>query len=195
MEPIDRSLGIFYCWWRGDAIPALTLIPDLVITEQVELLGASRPIDPSVLDPSTIARRKSEGNRLYVAHHRDEPVAWGWNATTNISIGELEIDRPLLDGNRYLWGFVTRPAWRGRGIYSHLLQEILRLDSAANRFWIGHEDGNDASARGILKAGFLPVGEVFQAPDGGRRLIGRGQEDRSLACKAVFGVPMTTVTE
>lgn len=192
MESIDRSLGIFYTWWRGDAIPILSPLPEFTIAET---LNDDTTIDSELLDPGEISRLRSEGNRLYVARPGDEPVAWGWNATVTISIGELGIDRLLPIRNRYLWGFVTRPHWRGQGIYPHLLQAILRQDTDAERFWIGHEDGNTASARGILKAGFTPVGEVFQFTDGGRRLMPSGPLDRALACEGVFGVPVMPASD
>jgi RimJ/RimL family protein N-acetyltransferase len=105
-----------------------------------------------------------------------------------LSIGELGIDAALPPGNRYLWGFVTAPDWRGRGIYPRLLQAILAGDSDGDRFWIGHEPGNDASARGIHRAGFSPIGEVFAELSGRRWLEPAAQADRIAACTAIFGI-------
>ena len=36
---------------------------------------------------------------------------------------------PLGPQDRHLWDFVTLPAYRGRGVYPHLLQAILRAES------------------------------------------------------------------
>lgn len=62
---------------------------------------------------------------------------------------------------RYLWNFVTRPTFCGRGIYPRLLQGIVRAESAeAERFWIIHAPENRASGSGISKAGFTTVGDL-----------------------------------
>ncbi|MGH9176090.1 MAG: GNAT family N-acetyltransferase, partial [Vicinamibacterales bacterium] len=87
-----------------------------------------------------------------------------------------------------LWGFVTVPAWRGQGIYSALLQAIL-CGEAADRFWIGHDIGNTASARGILKAGFTSVGAAVQCADGVLRYRRASDDERSRAAQALLGMP------
>jgi glycosyltransferase involved in cell wall biosynthesis len=71
------------------------------------------------------------------------------------SIGELGLEFAIPAGNRYLWDFATLPAWRGIRIYPRLLHVIVNRESIeAERFWIGHVDGNSASGRGIVKAGY-----------------------------------------
>jgi GNAT superfamily N-acetyltransferase len=81
-------------------------------------------------------------------------------------IGELGIKLQLASGERYLWDFVTLPDFRGQGIYAGMLQAILATEADAQRFWIGHDFGNVASARGILKAGFQPVNALYREADG-----------------------------
>jgi GNAT superfamily N-acetyltransferase len=91
-----------------------------------------------------------------------EPAAYGWSAWERAEIGELDVRFELPPGERYLWDFVTLPDWRGRGIYPHMLQGIIRAESdSAKRFWIGHDLDNVASARGIEKAGLPVIGEVW----------------------------------
>ncbi len=87
----------------------------------------------------------------------------------------------LTPSDRALWDFVTFEAWRGRGIYPLLLQAILRTEqSEAERFWIGHRADNDASKRGILKAGFQLSNIGVMTPDYQPRAVPRGNRERAL---------------
>ncbi|MCB0034625.1 MAG: GNAT family N-acetyltransferase, partial [Anaerolineales bacterium] len=102
-----------------------------------------------------IQARFDEGAHCYVSFVADGPAGYGW---VGIKVGHLrDVGMVWLlgEGDRYLWDFVTLPAFRGRGVYPHLLQAILRAELAqAERFWIGHQGQNEASKRGIMKAGF-----------------------------------------
>src|SRR5512140_1948808 len=49
----------------------------------------------------------------YVARIDDQPIAYGWLATSKISIGELNIDVELSPDDRSLWDFATLPDWQG----------------------------------------------------------------------------------
>lgn len=116
----------------------------------------------SDLTEQEAARRIEAGNHAYVAFVHDNPVAYGWSAWKRAEIGELGVDLLLPEGNRYLWDFYTLPDWRGYGIYPLMLQEIIRREvDDAERFWIGHDRGNIASAKGIERAGFPVIGEVW----------------------------------
>lgn len=116
----------------------------------------------------TIEDRFAAGHRAYVARLEGEPAAWGWVATRTAVIGELKIRFSVPSGERYLWNFVTRPAFRGRGIYPRLLHHIVRMEGPeAERFWIIHAPENRASGSGIRKAGFTTGGEIsFDAANG-----------------------------
>ncbi|MCB9430355.1 MAG: GNAT family N-acetyltransferase [Ardenticatenaceae bacterium] len=145
-------LGCSYHWWRGDILPKLA-----------PLAGFASQIvtDTSILAPlhnlteASIQSRFNEGAHCYVAFLDDTPVGYGWVGTKvgHIRQGGLVWSLGKLD--RVLWDFETLPAFRGRGVYPHLLQAILRAESvSAERFWIGHQGQNTASKRGIVKAGF-----------------------------------------
>jgi RimJ/RimL family protein N-acetyltransferase len=87
---------------------------------------------------------------------------------------------------------VTAESWRGRGIYPHLLQTILRHDAAdGSRYWIGHEPGNKASARGMRKAGFRRVGDAYRIPDGRLVLVPVGPIERARVGAGVLGIELT----
>jgi GNAT superfamily N-acetyltransferase len=106
-------------------------------------------------------RRFAAGHRAYLAVLDGEPAAWGWVATCEAEIGEIDSTFEIAAGERYLWNFVTRPSHRGKGIYPRLLQAILHAESAeAERFWIGYAPENHASGAGIRKAGFTVMAEV-----------------------------------
>ena len=185
--PVERdTFGIFYGWWRGDPLPPLETPAGLVTT----WLSDDQPT-PTVetLDPAESEDLRQQGHRLYVALFCAEIVAYGWAATTTASIGELGVEMRIAPNERYLWGFVTLPEWRGRGIYPALIQAMLRQETDADHFWIGHDAGNDASSSGILKAGFVPVGEAYRDAEGSLRYARSGDDGRALAAQALLGMP------
>jgi len=109
-----------------------------------------------------VTKRLANDNTAFVAYINNLPAAFGWMARDNAKIGELNHEFILPEGNRYLWNFRTIEAYKGLGIYPALLQYILQNgDSDASRFWIIHAPENNASLRGILKAGFDYVGKLY----------------------------------
>jgi GNAT superfamily N-acetyltransferase len=111
--------------------------------------------------------RRNDGHRPYVARIHGQPVAYGWLATSKISIGELDIHVELPPEDRYLWDFATLPGWQGRGLYPRLLQSILEQEiQNAKRFWIIHAPENLPSGAGMSKAGFEFVGQLSFTLDG-----------------------------
>jgi GNAT superfamily N-acetyltransferase len=140
-------------------------------------------------------RRFDDGHRAYVASMDGELTAWGWVATRTASIGELGATFSMPESDRYLWNFVTRPSYRGLGIYPRLLEAIVRAESAeAERFWIAYAPENHASGNGIAKAGFHAVAEMSFTPMAVRRFarsrpVGRG---RRPGCSASPRPPMSS---
>jgi hypothetical protein len=61
-------------------------------------------------------------------------------------------------------------------------------ESEAERFWLGHDMDNYASARGIAKAGFRETGVVFRRLAGGFVLIPREPLARAAAAAELFGL-------
>jgi GNAT superfamily N-acetyltransferase len=184
-----QPVGIFYTWWRGDHLPALPQPPDLAVTAEAAIDDDSAAVMAPYLDRAQAEILVEQGHRLYLAHVDGAITAFGWAATRRLSIGELGVERELSEGNQYLWGFVTLPEWRGQGLYPILLQTIMRRE-VARRFWIGHDDGNDASAKGILRAGFTPIGRVYRSGEDDQRLVPCGHAERAAACEALFGIRM-----
>jgi GNAT superfamily N-acetyltransferase len=119
------------------------------------------------LTHAEVSDRRMNGHRPYVARVYGQPVAYGWLATSKVSIGELDINVELPPDDRYLWDFATLPDWQGRGLYPRLLQSILEQEiQNAKRFWIIHAPENLPSGAGMSKAGFEFVGQLSFTVDG-----------------------------
>ena len=141
-----------------DAAPSLPPLPTLVVKRTTSPLLMSTLQQRST---SEMVRRFELGHRAYVAWYDGEPAAFGWVATREAEIGELRARFVLPLRDRYLWNFVTVPAFRGLGIYPRLLETIVRAESlSADRFWIVYAPENHASGSGIAKAGFTSLAEL-----------------------------------
>lgn len=164
-----------YTWWRGDDHPLLLPLPEFRCARvaDVPLLA-----DLHNVNLAKIEARLNDANTAYVAYIEDEPVGYGWSGAK--SVGVADIFWPITPPDRGLWDFFTLEGARGRGIYPRLLQAILRSEqSEAEKFWIGHRADNDASQRGIEKAGFQLVNFVVLTPERQLRLAPRGNRARS----------------
>jgi len=164
-----------YTWWRGDDLPLLLPLPEFRCARvaDVPLLA-----DLHNVNLAKIEARLNDANTAYVAYIEDEPVGYGWSGAK--SVGVADIFWPITPPDRGLWDFFTFEGARGRGIYSHLLQAILRSEQGeAEKFWIGHRVDNCASQRGIEKAGFQLVNFVVLTPERQLRLAPRGNRARS----------------
>lgn len=169
-----------------DRAPLLTPLPELVV----------RRTDSPLLMSTLQKRRVSEmvarfeaGHRAYVAWYDGEAAAFGWVATREASIGELDVRFQLPKRDAYLWNFVTLPEFRGLGIYPRLVDAIVRAESViADRFWIIYAPENHASGSGIAKAGFTNLAELSFDASGRaavRALMGGGGS----AAAELLGVP------
>lgn len=118
-------------------------------------------------DEDTIQQRLDTQHRAYVAYIDGDIAGWGWVATRSAVIGELNFDFRIAAHERYLWNFVTRPEYRGRGVYPCLLDDIVRREALhADRFWIAYAPENHASGSGIRKAGFVDLAALSFLEDG-----------------------------
>ena len=167
---------------RDDVLPALDQLNGLFVAAEFD---AAVMASLQSLPLRAIESRFEAGHRAYIAMLDGEPAAWGWVATQHASIGELGLSFSVPEGERYLWNFVTRPQFRGRGIYPRLLQEIVRHESAtAERFWIVYAPENRASEKGIVAAGFQLAAELSFAATGAVVVRPHGEEP------VLFGAPV-----
>lgn len=168
---------------RDDILPVLDLLPRLYVTEERDagVMAALQSLSPDLIDA-----RFTAGHRAYVAMLNGVAAAWGWVATRHASIGELGLSFDVPEGERYLWNFVTRPEFRGRGIYPRLLQEIVRWEArTAERFWIVYAPENRSSFRGIVAAGFQLTADLSFAATGAVAVHPHGDSGA-----AIFGAPV-----
>lgn len=175
-------------WWNIDPLPHLPALPGFeaaVFSDDAMLARLNR------LPLSEVQARRQAGHRPYVGFFAGTPVAYGWVATREASIGELGLTFQLPAGNRYLWDFATLPEWQGRGIYPRLLRAILEQESPdAGRFWIIHAPENLPSGAGMHKAGLFPIGQLSFRLDGGVGLAPLGSPERAQAGALLLGVPL-----
>lgn len=172
----------FATWWRGDSLPNLPPLPDFSARRTTDLSALGRLTG---LPEPILTARLAADNDAFVAFLADEPVAYGWLARRSGGIEELDYSFDLPAGDGYLWDFATLPAWRGRGVYPHLLQAIVRQEPAVERFWIGYQAHNQASARGIQKAGFRVIGDLA-VTDGHASGFAAEPGERGRAAVAIF---------
>ena len=173
----------FATWWRGDPLPELPPLPSFVARRSTDhaLIGRLTGLPELML-----SARLGADNDFFVGCLDGEPAGYGWLARRSGGIDELDFSFDLPAGNVYLWDFLTLPAWRGRGLYPHLLQAIVVQVTDAERFWIGYEARNLASARGIQKAGFQVVGDLAVADGRVSGFVAEGLGPRVEAASALF---------
>jgi GNAT superfamily N-acetyltransferase len=136
-----------------------------------------------------VTQRRRAGHLPYVGSIDGTAVTYGWVATREASIGELNLAFPIAGNERYLWDFATLPEWQGRGLYPRLLQAIVQTERA-ERFWIIHAPENLPSGAGMQKAGFQAVGQLSFQRDNRLGLIPMGVPERVRVGAALLGVPL-----
>ncbi len=148
-----------YTFSSHDALPSLRVINELKIEECTDISLLSYLAGKK---ESEIISRLANDNLAFVAYINGQPAAFGWMARGKGIIGELGHEFILPISNRYLWNFRTVERFRGLGIYPLLLQYIMQYEGIkANRFWIIHAPENQASLKGIRKAGFRYLGNLY----------------------------------
>jgi GNAT superfamily N-acetyltransferase len=177
----------FATWWRGDPIPDLPLLPGFS-ARRITRPDESQHI--TGLAEHRVLLRYQNAHRLYAAFLEDQPVGYGWMAMQTGGIEELDFSFAVPPRNGYLWDFVTLPAWRGRGVYPHLLQEIVRQEAEIERFWIGYEERNEVSGRGIARAGFRVVGDLIVEGRRVTRFAVVDDGERARAAGELFELPL-----
>lgn len=175
-------------WWSSDPLPPLSRLAGFSAGPTTDEPILARLNDLSL---SEIRRRLRAGHQPYLAYLGGTPVAYGWVATHQAQIGELDLAFTLPGTHRYLWDFATLPAWRGQGIYPHLLQAILLAESnQANHFWIIYAPENHPSGTGIHKAGLTSIGKLSFQGNGQAGLVPLSRIDRASTGARLLGVPL-----
>jgi GNAT superfamily N-acetyltransferase len=170
-------------WWASDPLMDLAPLSDFhvglaVDDAQLALINH--------ISAAEVEQRRMAGHLPYVGYMGEAAVTYGWVATREASIGELNLAFSIATDSRYLWDFATLPEWQGRGLYPRLLQAIVQTERA-ECFWIIHAPENLPSGAGMQKAGFQAVGQLSFQRDNSLGLI---PFDRERACigAALLGV-------
>jgi hypothetical protein len=110
-----------------------------------------------------ITRRLESGRQCYAAWVDSQVAAYGWVSFVEEEIGELNLRIQLVPGEAYIWDCATLPAFREKLLYSALLIYILGQLRAQNlcRAWIGADQDNIPSQKGIARAGFHHVADLI----------------------------------
>jgi len=185
-------MWLLWSWRRSDALPICESVSGLTVEESkhVELLSNLMGFPEAALREQLWL-----GHSAYLARLGTLPVAVGWSATGEVALFGGRVTLHVPPNNRYLYGFVTHPNWRGRGIYPHLLQAILRTEEQ-ERFWIIHLLENTSSQRGIHKAGFRVAGRFSFLSTGGLSLVlPPGDSERAQMAAHLLGLPLIGETE
>ena len=185
-------MWLLWSWRRDDALPICESVPGLTVEASKDALLLSHLMG---IPQAALSDQLRLGHRAYLARLRTLPVACGWSATGEVALLGGRVTLHVPPHHRYLYGFVTHPDWRGRGIYPYLLQAILRTEEQEH-FWIIHLQENTPSQRGIHKAGFLFAGHLSFFSTGGLGLIPLpGASERAQVAAHLLGFPLRGETE
>lgn len=175
-------------WWASDPWMDLTPLSDFQVrlaTDDAQLATLNQ------LSVAEVAQRRRDGHLPYVGYMDETAVTYGWVATRQAAIGELNLVFPIAAESRYLWDFATLPEWQGKGLYPRLLQGIVQAERA-ERFWILHAPENLPSGAGMQKAGFQAVGQLSFQRDNSLGLLPFGHPERARIAAALLGVALIT---
>src|SRR5437764_9629570 len=125
-------------------------------------------MDASGIYPKDVVQtRLRDGRRSYVVETDGKIVSYGWVAFSAEPIGDLGLSFQLAPDEVYIYDCATRPDYRGRGYYPALLRTMAAdlCREGWRRAWIGTGPGNVVSQRGIARAGFQKVADVYATPE------------------------------
>jgi GNAT superfamily N-acetyltransferase len=139
------------------------------VTVKVSL--SDRPSDIDILSASTIAGRSARGDRIIVAHHQGILVAYLFATTTECEVGEVDDSLDVAQKEVYFYDAYTRPVFRGKGIYPHLITKAAEYfqSESYEHAMIFSAKTNLSSNRGIEHSGFKLYGTVHYRNFLGRR--------------------------
>jgi GNAT superfamily N-acetyltransferase len=173
-------------WWTSDRLMDLPPLADFHVRLAADDTQLATINHISVAE---VAQRRRAGHLPYAGYLDGTAVTYGWVATRQASIGELNLVFSIAADSRYLWDFATLPNWQGRGLYPRLLQAIVHSERA-ERFWIIHAPENLPSGAGMQRAGFQAVGQLSFQRDHRLGLIPFGNSERARIGADLLGVAL-----
>lgn len=122
----------------------------------VKVSISDRLSDIDMLTASTIALRSARGDEIFVAHHHGIIVAYLFATTKECKVEEIDDSLDIAQNEVYFYDAYTRPVFRGKGIYSHLITKASEYfkSKAYEHALIFSTKANLSSNRGIGRCGF-----------------------------------------
>ena len=162
-EPDARPQGTFWMLDLGQPLPIgpLPQVPVAFMRAGPEVareLAQAMNLD----DEAAVLQRFDDGRHCYVGRIEGKLATYGWVTFDEEHIGELSLSIRLKAGEAYIWNCATLPAYRGQQLYPALLIHIVSElhNQGLHRIWIGADTDNLPSQRGIVLAGFQPIGDI-----------------------------------
>ncbi len=187
-EDDPRRAGTIWAANLDDPLPVITPLVEASFCpagpESLSALATALGQDAS----AEMRQRFAAGRRCYAAWVEGRVAAYGWVSFDEEFVGELNLRLRLLPGEAYIWDWVTAPPFRQHHLYTALLGYILRelRGMPVCRAWIGANQENVPSQRGIARAGFHRVADV---------LVARVLTLRQVWVQGSPGVPESLVSE
>jgi len=135
------------------------------------VLSNVREISPA--KEAQFRRRFDRGDRCWVAARDGVAVHYSWVQTTGVHSVAPGRRRTVADGELWIYDCLTHRSARGHRLYPWMLTRILDGHGCANPppvAFIYANQSNTPSRKGILRAGFQPVGWLVTLILAGRRL-------------------------
>jgi len=164
-ENDPRRAGTIWTWGAQERLPAVApLTPASFSRAEPDVAReVAQAMDAGLL--TDVLKRFENGSRCYVARVDGRLAAYAWVSFGEEFVGELNLRLRLLPDEAYIWNCVTLPAFRRNQLYSALLVHIVAelRQAGFSRVWIGADLENIVSQRGIARAGFTCVADLFIA--------------------------------
>jgi GNAT superfamily N-acetyltransferase len=129
----------------------------------VKMSICDRPSEVDILNASAVAARSARGDKIFVAHHQGILVAYLFATTKECKVDEIDDWLDVEQKEVYLYDAYTRPAFRGKGIYPHLITKATEYfkNESYERAMIFSTKDNLSSNRGIERCGFKLYETVY----------------------------------
>ena len=188
-KPANLNLvGYLWTWWKDDQLPLVPSLAGWHVETSEDIAFVAKL---SNIPVKSVEERYRAHHCSAIAYLNDTVVAYGWLARNSAAFGNPSVSFHVPEYDLYLYHFVTMLSWRGRGFYPRLLQEIiLREMSAVEHFWIIHQSSNQASRKGIAKAGFHIATHIFHTPINEALLTPGNDPVRARAGAELLGLPL-----
>jgi len=152
------KIELVFFVFEGPALP-LSAPLQIVMIDSLRKFSADTRI-PDLLKNDSSEKRLRDNDRFVYLTDGEEALSWGW-VFGGTAFYLFEIDRTSCHkDNIFVYDFFTPEKHRNRGYYATLLSNIPSLLENP-KVTVGAAIHNQASIRGIKKAGYIPFEMEF----------------------------------